>query len=105
MFLQVNHLLTSILLVTFFLNVLFRFFLVLYAEGFLRNGSLNLKLFKQLYWLIWAALVLMGLIPFAITPIMQGKFPTQNSFRKQLCLGVLTRSAKSVQRFSYLTKF
>ena len=89
MFSQVNHLLTAILLVSFFLGVLFRFFLVLYAEGFLRKGSLNLKLFKQLYWLSWVAFVTLGLIPFAITPIMLGNFPTQNSYRKQLCLGVL----------------
>ena len=88
-FLQVSHLLIAILLVTFFLNIQFRFFLVIYAEGFLKKGILNLKLFKQLYWLLWVALVLFGLIPFAITPIMLGNFPTQNSYRKQLCLGVL----------------
>ena len=84
-----SHLLIAILLVTFFLNIQFRFFLVIYAEGFLKKGILNLKLFKQLYWLLWVALVLFGLIPFAITPIMLGNFPTQNSYRKQLCLGVL----------------
>ena len=89
MFSQVHHLLTAILLVTFFLNVVFRFFLVLYSEGFLEKGSLNLKLFKQLYWLSWVALVLLGLIPFAITPIMLGNFPTQDSYRKQVCLGAL----------------
>ena len=89
MFLQVHHILIAILLVTFFLNILFRFFLVLYAEGFLKKGALNLKLFKQLYWLLWVALVTFGLIPFAITPIMLGNFPTQDSYRKQLCLGVL----------------
>ena len=88
-FSQVHHLLTSILLVTFFLNVVFRCFLVFYAEGFLQKGTLNLKLFKQLYWLLWVALVTLGLIPFAITPIMLGKFPTQDSYRKQLCLGAL----------------
>ena len=84
-----NHILNAILLVTFFLNILFRFFLVLHAEGLFWKGSLNLKLFKQLYWLLWVALVLLGLIPFAITPIMLGNFPTQNSYRKHLCLGVL----------------
>ena len=87
-FFQVDHILIAILVVTFLLNVVFRFFLVLHAEGFLWRGSFNLKLFKQLYWLLWAALVTLGLIPFAITPIMLGNFPTQNSYRKQLCLGV-----------------
>ena len=84
-----HHLLIAILLVTFFLNVVFRFFLVLYAEGFLKKGSLNLTLFKQLYWLSWFALVTLGITPFAITPIILGNFPSQDSYRKHLCLGGL----------------
>ena len=30
-----------------------RFFLVIHAEGFVKKGRLNLKLLKQLYWLVW----------------------------------------------------
>ena len=102
--LQVHHLLIAILLVTFFLNILFRFFLVLYAEGFLKQGSLNLKLFKQLHWLLWVALVTFGLIPFAITPIMLGNFPTQDSYRKQLCLGVLVHEKNEKDANPFGTK-
>ena len=104
MFLQVHHLLIAILLVTFFLNILFRFFLVLYAEGFLKKGALNLKLFKQLYWLLWVALVTFALIPFAITPIMLGNFPTQDSYRKQLCLGVLVHEKNEKDANPFGTK-
>ena len=98
-----NHILIAILLVTFFLNIVFRFFLVLHADGLLRKGSLNLKLFKQLYWLLWVALVLVGLIPFAITPIMLGNFPTRNSYRKHLCLGVLVYEKDEKEIFPFGT--
>ena len=27
--------------------------MVIHAEGFVKKGRLNLKLLKQLYWLVW----------------------------------------------------
>ena len=84
---QVDMLVIAILVVTFFLSVAFRFFLVLYAEGFIKKGTLDVKLLKQIYWLVWVVLVTIGLIPFAIAPIVVGNFP-RDKYRSQLCLAV-----------------
>ena len=84
-----HNLLIAILVVTFFLSVAFRFFLVLYAEGFIKKGSLDVKLLKQIFWLVWIVLVTIGLIPFAIAPIVVGDFP-RDKYRNQLCLAVPT---------------
>ena len=77
----------AILDVSFFLSVVFRYFLVLYAEGFVKKGTLDVKLLKQIYWLVWVVLVTIGLVPFLITPIVLDDFP-RDKFRGQLCLGV-----------------
>ena len=79
----------AILVVSFFLSVAFRFFLVLYAEGFVKKGTLEVKLLKQIYWLVWVVLVTIGLIPFAIAPTVVGDFP-RDKYRSRLCLGVPT---------------
>ena len=77
----------AILDVSFFLSVAFRYFLVLYAEGFVKKGNVDVKLLKQIYWLVWVVLVTIGLVPFLITPIVLDDFP-RDKFRGQLCMGV-----------------
>ena len=77
----------AILDVSFFLSVAFRYFLVLYAEGFVKKGTVDVKLLKQIYWLVWVVLVTIGLVPFLITPIVLDDFP-RDKFRGQLCMGV-----------------
>ena len=39
--------------ITFNLNVAARFFIVIYAHDFVKNSQLDLKLFRQIYWLAW----------------------------------------------------
>ena len=94
-------LLIAILVVTFFLSVAFRFFLVLYAEGFIKKGSLDVKLLKQIFWLVWVVLVTIGLIPFAIAPIVVGDFP-RDKYRSQLCLAVPTSEDEKGSSHSFL---
>ena len=96
-----HNLLIAILVVTFFLGVAFRFFLVLYAEGFVKKGTLDVKLLKQIYWLVWVVLVIIGLIPFAIAPIVVGDFP-RDKYRSQLCLGVPTSEDENENGTSHL---
>ena len=98
---QVHNLLIAILVVSFFLSVAFRFFLVLYAEGFVKKGTLDVKLLKQIYWLVWVVLVIIGLIPFAIAPIVVGDFP-RDKYRSQLCLGVQTLEDENENGSSHL---
>ena len=42
----------------FFYSSLWRTFLILYAEGFIREGKLNLDLFVQLFWVISITFIL-----------------------------------------------
>ena len=72
--------------------------MVVHAEGFVKKNGLDLKLFKQLYWLVWhydlpdlvfrlawLVFVTIALTPSPITPIIKGGFP-QNTYRGQVCL-------------------
>ena len=70
--------------ITFNLNILFRFFLVLHADGFVKRGQLNLKLFRQLYWLAWTTFVTIEVIVFAGAPIFKGDIFHSNS-RGRIC--------------------
>ena len=96
-----HNLLIAILVVTFFLGVAFRFFLVVYAEGFIKKGTLEVKLLKQIFWLVWVVLVIIGLIPFAIAPIVVGDFP-RDKYRSQLCLGLPTSEDENENGTSHL---
>ena len=101
---QVQILLIAIFVVTFFLNVVFRFFLVLYAQGFVKKGSLEVKLLKHIYWLQWFVLVIIGQIPFAIEPIVTGDFPRGNigRYRAELCLGFVTSDNENINESLFL---
>ena len=101
---QVQILLIAIFVVTFFLSVVFRFFLVLYAQGFVKKGSLEVKLLKRIYWLQWFVLVIIGQIPFAIEPIVTGDFPRGNigRYRAELCLGFVTSDNENINESLFL---
>ena len=43
--------------ITFNLNVAARFFIVIFAPDFVKNGQVDLKLFHQIYWLAWMVMV------------------------------------------------
>ena len=86
LFLQVHNLLSVMLGSMLFLRTVFRFFLVLYAERFVKKGNLCLNLLQQLYWLAWVVFVVNGLVPFV--PLLSGTYPW-NTYRGQLCLGAL----------------
>ena len=57
---------------------------MLYADGFVKKGQLDLKLFRQLYWLAWSTFVAIELIVFAGTPIFRGNIYQSNS-RGRIC--------------------
>ena len=57
---------------------------MLYADGFVKKGQLDLKLFRQLYWLAWSTFVVIELIVFAGTPIFRGNIYQSNS-RGRIC--------------------
>ena len=71
--------------ITFNLNIAFRFFLVIYADGFVKKGQLDLKLFKQLYWLAWFGFISIELTMFPITPMIKGDFHFATS-RGRICI-------------------
>ena len=83
---------TTISVLTMFITFLFRSFLILYSEyGLVHRGSPNLKLFKQLYWLLWIILVLWLIILYPIVSAAKDEFP-ENSARGVLCLLSNTRN-------------
>ena len=57
---------------------------MLYADGFVKKGQLDLKLLHQLYWLAWSTFVAIELIVFAGTPIFRGNIYKSNS-RGRIC--------------------
>ena len=57
---------------------------MLYADGFVKKGQLDLKLFRQLYWLAWSTFVVIELIVFSGTPIFRGNIYQSNS-RGRIC--------------------
>ena len=67
-----------------FYSFLWRSFLILHGHGFIRNGKLNLQLFKQLYWLITISYLLVA-VNSQQPMYFKGTFP-QDSFRGKVCL-------------------
>ena len=65
----------QVFLMVMHLSVSWRVFLVLYAEGLVLSGRPNLRLFSQLFWLLFTS---MTIIIFSIFPgdlLWRGQFP------------------------------
>ena len=69
----------------FFFSFLWRTFLILYAEGFLLNGRINIKLFVQLFWLVTVCFILVGFGIFPLSLLLGGNF-AQHSTSWKVCL-------------------
>ena len=67
-----------------YFSLLWRSFLILHGQGFIRNGQLNLKLFSQLYWLITLSFLVLA-ISLDQPMYLKGQFP-QGSVRGTICL-------------------
>ena len=69
---------------TMFFSSLWRSFLIIHAQGFILNGQLNLKLFRQLYWIITTIFIFNGCN--GDQPMyLSGKFP-EDLVRGKICL-------------------
>ena len=66
----------------FFYSSLWRTFLILYAEGFIRQGKLNLDLFVQLFWVISISFLMMMFGIFPISLIIKGENFLKAQLRK-----------------------
>ena len=69
----------------FVFSFLFRTWLIAYADGFIYNGTTNLKLFHQLYWTICISYIMICIGIFPISLILKGDFP-MSSTTGQICL-------------------
>ena len=74
------HIQTRYILANFFKNIFFfsflwRTFLILYGEGFIRNGMINIRLFEQLFWIITIALISITYGVFPGKMLVKGTFP------------------------------
>ena len=83
------HLTTNLMVGVFFCQIMFysflwRSFLILHGHGFIRNGQLNLKLFKQLFWLTTVSHLLLA-VNTQQAMYLKGTFP-QDSYRGKVCL-------------------
>ena len=83
--LQARGSLTIVTNITFSLNIGCRFFLVIFADGFVKNGQLDLKLFRQLYWLAWFSFTSIEFTISAVAPIIKGEFLLATS-RGRICI-------------------
>ena len=81
---QTRNILANIFKNIFFFSFLWRSFLILYGEGFIRNGSININLFEQLFWIITIAFITVAYAVFPGKMLIKGTFPDQSSIG--LCL-------------------
>ena len=83
------HLTANLFVGVFFGQVIFytflwRSFLILHGQGFIRNGQLNLKLFNQLYWIVTLPHLLIA-VNMDQPMYFKGTF-SQDSVRGRICL-------------------
>jgi hypothetical protein len=70
---------------TLIFSFFFRVFLILHADkGLVQKGSLNLRLFHQLYWVIVCSFLLVGHGVFSLPHLIDGTF--QGTLSGQICL-------------------
>ena len=81
---QTRNILANIFKNIFFFSFLWRSFLIFYGEGFIRNGSINIHLFEQLFWIITIAFITVAYAVFPGKMLIKGTFPDQSSIG--LCL-------------------
>ena len=77
----------------FFYSSIWRTFLILYAEGFIRHGKLNLTLFVQLYWVI----------SISFLTVMFGIFPVSLILRGENFLKVKLRKRQNADTFHIMS--
>ena len=80
----------------FFFGFLWRTFLILYAEGFLLNGRINIKLFVQLFWLVTVCFILVGFGIFPLSLLIGGNFAQQSTSWK-VCLMIPLAESKGLE--------
>ena len=69
-----------------FLSHVFRSFLIVFSErGLVAKGKTNLKLFHQLFWVIFCAFLVVFTFIMPISHIIRGKFP-ETTRKGQICL-------------------
>ena len=68
--------LVSLYFYTFLFSFLFRTVLIRYSErGLVSRGKPNLRLFEQLYWLLFSAFVSLAIILFSVVKYLKGNYP------------------------------
>ena len=75
---QTRYILANIFKNLFFFNFLWRTFLILYGEGFIRNGTINISLFEQLFWIITTAFITTAYFVFPGKMLVTGIFSEQS---------------------------
>ena len=69
-----------------FLSHVFRSFLVVFSErGLVAKGKTNLKLFHQLFWVLFCAFLVVFTFIMPISHVIRGKFP-ETTKKGQICL-------------------
>ena len=63
----------------FFFSFIWRSFLILYGEGFIRNGMTNIRLFEQLFWIITIAFMTVAYCVFPGKMLISGTFPNNSA--------------------------
>ena len=74
---QSSYILAIVLTNMFYFSFLWRTFLILHAEGFIRNGKLNITLFGQLFWIISIAFMTIAYSVYPGSIFINGSFPHQ----------------------------
>lgn len=79
---------------TAFFGFQWRTFLIFYAPGFVEKGHLNLKLFSQLYWIVFASFLAINYFYFPLSWLLRGDFPGQSTTAR-ICTFVPLDAEKS----------
>ena len=84
--LQAKYILANIFKNIFFFSFLWRTFLILYGEGFIRNGRINIRLFGQLFWIITIAFITIAYILYPGKMLVRGTFSQSSAMGACLLL-------------------
>ena len=66
----------------FFNSFMYRTYLILYADGLIKDGKPNLKVFSQLFWIVNMVFFAINYFIFPLSLQLKGNFPFESTSGK-----------------------
>ena len=76
---QARYIMAYVTYHIFFNSFMYRTYLILYANGLIKNGKPNLKVFSQLFWIVNVSFFAINFFIFPLSLQLKGKFPFEST--------------------------